>query len=145
VTRTRFLCGFWVVAALQACSPGSPAGGNPVPKDTPAAGSSQSRSSAPAQECALADPDARTALETLQRLGMVTTCQEQRAGVLRLELGPGWSRPPAEHHLNHLFNGYSQQVGADRKPVIELWKRGQKVGQYTIDGLVYGTERTPPQ
>ncbi len=133
-----------VVAGVQACAPTKPASGNPEPSGTAAAGPTRTRNPEPAPECALLDPDARTALETLQRLDMVTTCQEQTAGVLRLELGPGWSRAPAEHHLNHLFNGYGKQVEASQTTVLELWRNGQRVGRYTIDGLVYGTDRASP-
>jgi hypothetical protein len=145
VTLARALLIFGVVAAVQACAPASPARGNPAPSAKPAARPATNQRLDSPQQCALIDPDARTALETLQRLDMVTTCREQTAGVLRLDLGPGFKRAPAEHHLNHLFNGYSQQVPADPKVLIELWKNGRKVGVYAIDGLVYDAERASPQ
>jgi hypothetical protein len=102
-------------------------------------------SSATAQSCVIGDPDARTALETLERLNMVSACEEPSPGLLRLALGPGWSRPPAEHHLDNLFNGYAKQLAKGQKALIELWKGGSKVGEYTIDGLVYGGESSKTQ
>jgi hypothetical protein len=93
--------------------------------------------------CDHLDTDGRTALTTLERLGLIAGCQEAGPGVLRLQIGDKWKRAEAEYHLNHLFNGYSTHVEPEHPVVLELWKDGQKVGQYTIDGLLYGSEFTP--
>lgn len=93
--------------------------------------------------CDHLDTDARTALATLERLEMIAGCQEISPGVLRLQIGDKWVRPPAEYHLNHLFNGYSIHVEPEHAVVLELWENGQKVGEYNIDGLLYGSEFTP--
>jgi hypothetical protein len=107
---------------------------------TPAAPPSAASSKA---ACEHLDPDGRIALATMERLELVAGCQEASPGVLRLQVGEKWKRPEAEYHLNHLYNGYSTHVEAGQAVVLELWKDGKKVGEYTIDGLLYDSEFSP--
>jgi hypothetical protein len=79
----------------------------------------------------------------MERLELIAACEEASPGVLRLQVGDKWKRPEAEYHLNHLFNGYSTHVEPGQRVVLELWRDGKKVGEYTIDGLLYDSEFTP--
>lgn len=106
----------------------------------PAAAPSAQASNAP---CEHLDPDGRIALATMERLQLLAGCQEASSGVLHLEVGDKWKRAEAEYHLNHLFNGYSTHVEPGRRVVLELWRDRKKVGEYTIDGLLYDSEFTP--
>jgi hypothetical protein len=127
--------------ALQACAPAA--------STTPAAPAraSQQPAAAPREQAATfqLDPDGRAALTTLERLNMVTACEEVSPGLLRLRLGGGWDRAGAEYHLSHIYNGYASHVEAGRTVALELWQGNAKIGEYTADGLLIGPEFATPR
>lgn len=126
----------------QACG-GSPASTPPVvPAAAPA--SATPATVRPASSLPL-DPDGRIALATLQRLDMISTCEEASPGLLRLRLGNGWNRAAAEYHLSHLYTSYALQVEPGQTVALELWQGDAKIGEYTADGLLIGPEFAKPR
>jgi hypothetical protein len=144
-TTVASLFALLAAAWLQGC--GAPAGSAPSPAPRPATNPTESnRTGPPAGDPNFTlDADGRTALATMQRLNMITSCEEARPGLLRLTLGSGWVRPTAEYHLNHIYNGYTPHLDPDQAAVLELWQGGQKIGEYTIDGLLMGPEFSTPR
>ncbi|MGH7498831.1 MAG: hypothetical protein ACREL3_08275 [Gemmatimonadales bacterium] len=136
----RKICALLAVWVLAGC--GGQAGSTaPVsPKRSPA--------NAPADQATIPfvlDPDGRIALATLERLNMITTCEEASPGLLRLRLGSGWNRPAAEYHLSHLYNAYAPHIEGGQMVALELWQGNSKIGEYTVDGLLIGPEFSKPR
>jgi len=131
---------------IQGC--GAPGGTNAAvaPRATAAESEPAERTGLPAGRPTFPlDSDGRIARATLHRLDIVTGFEEVRPGLLRLRIGKGWMAASAEYHLSHLFGGYAAQLGPDRKPVMELWQGGRKIGEYTVDGLLIGAEFSTPR
>jgi len=129
-----------VYGLLQACAPA------PSPPPATPAGASQRPAPATQSQGALQlDPDGRAALATLERLNMVTACEEVSPGLLRLRLGSGWDRAGAEYHLSHVYNGYASHIETGRPVALELWQGDGKIGEYTADGLLIGPEFATPR
>lgn len=140
MTAGRNICALLAVSLLQAC--GAPAGSTAPASPKPAS------SNAPAEQATTSfalDPDGRIALATLERLNMITACEEASPGLLRLRLGAAWDRPSAEYHLNHIYNAYTPHVEAGRPVALELWQGNAKIGEYTADGLLIGPEFSTPR
>ncbi len=134
--------GMFMVMALwmsQAC------GGPPAPRPAAPARPPAPASATKDTSTIVLDQDGRIALATLERLNMITACEEASPGLLRLRLGSGWDRPAAEYHLSHLYNAYAPHVESGRTVALELWQGDQKIGEYTADGLLIGPEFAAPR
>jgi hypothetical protein len=78
----------------------------------------------------------RLALADVIRLGIARTIREEKPGLLRLEVGPGFTSASAQHNLQALFAAYGRHhPGRDEPPVLELYRSGTKIGEYTGAGL----------
>lgn len=88
----------------------------------------------------------RRALSDVIRLKIVSEYEEARPGLLVLALGEGYSTGTSvEYNLKRLFAAYEAFLQYEERAVLELWLNGQKIGEYTRDGLLVGPEYTAPR
>jgi hypothetical protein len=88
----------------------------------------------------------RRALSDVTRLKIVSEYEEARPGLLVLALGEGYtSGTSVEYNLKRLFAAYEAFLQYEERAVIELWLNGQKIGEYTRDGLLLGPEYATPR
>jgi hypothetical protein len=88
----------------------------------------------------------RRALSDVLRLKIVSEYEEARPGLLVLALGEGYtSGTSVEYNLKRLFAAYEAFLQYEERAVLELWLNGQKIGEFTRDGLLVGPEFTTPR
>lgn len=88
----------------------------------------------------------RRALSDVMRLKIVSEYEEARPGLLVLALGEGYATGTSvEYNLKRLFAAYEAFLQYEERAVFELWLDGQKIGEYTRDGLLVGPEYTAPR
>jgi hypothetical protein len=88
----------------------------------------------------------RRAMDDGVRLRLVADFQELRMGILRLNLGEGFATSTSvDYNLNRLRLAYSETISIRGPCLLELWYRGQKVGEYTESGLLLGPEYSAPR
>lgn len=88
----------------------------------------------------------RRALSDVTRLKIVSEYEEARPGLLVLALGEGYETGTSvEYNLKRLFAAYEAFLQYEERAVLELWLNGQKIGEYTRDGLLLGPEYTTPR
>jgi hypothetical protein len=88
----------------------------------------------------------RRALDDVARVGIVADFQEVRAGFLRLDLGKGFATGSSvDYNLNRLRLAYSESLNLPTRCILELWDQGQKVGEYTENGMLLGPEYSTPR
>jgi len=91
-------------------------------------------------------PGVRQALNDLTRLGVVAEYGEYRPGLLILVLGDGYkSSQSVEYNLGRLLKAYGNYLHYSVPPVLELWLNGEKIGEYTNQGLLLGPEFNTPR
>lgn len=91
-------------------------------------------------------PGVRQALADLTRLGVVAEYGEYRPGLLILVLGEGFRESQsAEYNLGRLHKAYGAYLQYRIPPVLELWLNGEKIGEYTNQGLLLGPEFSQPR
>jgi hypothetical protein len=91
-------------------------------------------------------PGVRQALNDLTRLGVVAEYGEYRPGLLILVLGDGYRESQSvEYNLGRLLKAYSTYLHYSVPPVLELWLNGEKIGEYTNQGLLLGPEFSQPR
>lgn len=78
-------------------------------------------------------------LQDLHRAGHLEHYEEASRGTLVLVLGGGsGSNPSLEHSLKRLHSAYAMHLHEETPAVLELWLKGEKIGEYTSQGLVIG-------
>ena len=88
----------------------------------------------------------RRALSDVTRLRIVAEYEEARPGLLVLALGDGYvTGTSVEYNLKRLYAAYEAFLQYEERAVIELWLHGQKIGEFTRDGLLVGPEYTTPR
>jgi hypothetical protein len=88
----------------------------------------------------------RQALSDLTRLRIVTAYREVRPGVLALTVGEGFSNATStEYNLIRLHQAYRGFLQYELPAVLELWREGSKLGEYTRDGLLLGPPFSAPR
>ncbi len=88
----------------------------------------------------------RRALSDVTRLKIVSEYEEARPGLLVLALGEGYETGTSvEYNLKRLFAAYEAFLQYEERAVFELWLNGQKIGEYTRDGLLLGPEYSTPR
>jgi hypothetical protein len=89
----------------------------------------------------------RQALADVTRLRIVTEYREVRPGLLALTLGAGYSSAESvEYNLSRLERAYGAFLSFEPPIVIlELWRDGRKIGEYTRDGLFLGSRFSRPR
>jgi hypothetical protein len=91
-------------------------------------------------------PGVRQALADLTRLGVVAEYGEYRPGLLILVLGDGYRESQSvEYNLGRLHKAYGAYLQYRIPPVLELWLNGEKIGEYTNQGLLLGPEFSQPR
>ena len=91
-------------------------------------------------------PGVRQALNDLTRLGVVAEYGEYRPGLLILVLGDGYRESQSvEYNLGRLLKAYGSYLQYRVPPVLELWLNGEKIGEYTNQGLLLGPEFSQPR
>jgi hypothetical protein len=91
-------------------------------------------------------PGVRQALNDLTRLGVVAEYGEYRPGLLILVLGGGYRESQSvEYNLGRLLKAYGAYLQYRVPPVLELWLNGEKIGEYTNQGLLLGPEFSQPR
>ena len=91
-------------------------------------------------------PGVRQALNDLTRLGVVAEYGEYRPGLLILVLGDGYRQSQSvEYNLGRLLKAYGAYLHYSVPPVLELWLNGEKIGEYTNQGLLLGPEFNQPR
>ena len=91
-------------------------------------------------------PGVRQALNDLTRLGVVAEYGEYRPGLLILVLGDGYRESQSvEYNLGRLLKAYGSYLQYRVPPVLELWLNGEKIGEYTSQGLLLGPEFSQPR
>jgi hypothetical protein len=91
-------------------------------------------------------PGVRQALNDLTRLGVVAEYGEYRPGLLILVLGDGYKESQSvEYNLGRLHKAYGQYLQYRVPAVLELWLNGEKIGEYTNQGLLLGPEFNQPR
>ncbi|HET7241401.1 MAG TPA: hypothetical protein VFI77_09585 [Gemmatimonadales bacterium] len=91
-------------------------------------------------------PGVRQALNDLTRLGVVAEYGEYRPGLLILVLGDGYKQSQSvEYNLGRLLKAYGAYLHYSVPPVLELWLNGEKIGEYTNQGLLLGPEFNQPR
>ena len=91
-------------------------------------------------------PGVRQALNDLTRLGVVAEYGEYRPGLLILVLGDGYQQSQSvEYNLGRLLKAYGAYLQYRVPPVLELWLNGEKIGEYTNQGLLLGPEFSQPR
>jgi hypothetical protein len=84
-------------------------------------------------------PGVRQALNDLTRLGVVAEYGEYRPGLLILVLGEGYRESQSvEYNLGRLHKAYGAYLQYRVPPILELWLNGEKIGEYTNQGLLLG-------
>jgi hypothetical protein len=89
----------------------------------------------------------RRALSDVIRLGIVSNYEEVKPGLLVLVLGKGYHTATAvEYNFKQLYAAYIALLNyPDEHPVMELWQRGEKIGEYTRDGMLIGSDYSTPR
>jgi hypothetical protein len=91
-------------------------------------------------------PGVRQALNDLIRLGVVAEYGEYRPGLLILVLGDGYRQSQSvEYNLGRLHKAYGQYLQYRVPAILELWLNGEKIGEYTNQGLLLGPEFNQPR
>jgi hypothetical protein len=91
-------------------------------------------------------PGVRQALNDLTRLGVVAEYGEYRPGLLILVLGDGYRQSQSvEYNLGRLHKAYGAYLQYRVPAVLELWLNGEKIGEYTNQGLLLGPEFNQPR
>jgi hypothetical protein len=91
-------------------------------------------------------PGVRQALNDLIRLGVVAEYGEYRPGLLILVLGDGYRQSQSvEYNLGRLHKAYGQYLQYRVPAILELWLNGEKIGEYTNQGLLLGSEFNQPR
>ena len=88
----------------------------------------------------------RLALGDVTRLHIVAHYEEAGPGRLVLILAKGYaSSTSVQYHLRRLYTAYVDLLDfPETDPVMELWHTGNKLGEYTREGLVAGPEDHAP-
>ena len=84
----------------------------------------------------MGNQDVRSALGNLQRLKIVTGAEEVGPGLVRLSIGTMAPQAQMEFHISFLQGSYQAALPYGQAAVVELWRNGSKVGEYTRKGLV---------
>jgi hypothetical protein len=88
----------------------------------------------------------RQALSDVTRLGIATAYREVRPGVLALTLGEGYSSATStEYNLIRLQHAYGGFLNYQVPAILELWRDGRKIGEFTRDGLLVGPAFSKPR
>jgi hypothetical protein len=83
----------------------------------------------------------REALADVIRLRIVSEYTEVRPGILVLTTGEGYANATSlEYNLRRLHQAYRGLLYYQVPAVLELWRDGRKIGEYTEDGLLLGGE-----
>jgi hypothetical protein len=81
----------------------------------------------------------REALADVIRLRIVSEYTEVRPGLLVLTTGEGYPNATSlEYNLRRLHQAYRGVLYYQMPAVLELWRDGRKIGEYTSDGLLLG-------
>ena len=120
------------VAAVRLAStserPFDLSGPDPLAASPPPTGSSDA-------SAFMGNQDVRSALTNLQRLKIVTGAEEVGPGLVRLSIGTMAPQAQMEFHIGYLQGSYHAALPYGQDAVIELWRNGSKVGEYTRRGL----------
>ena len=82
----------------------------------------------------------------LVRLLQISEYGEYRPGLLILVLGDGYRQSQSvEYNLGRLLKAYGAYLQYRVPPVLELWLNGEKIGEYTNQGLLLGPEFSQPR
>ncbi|HUR92938.1 MAG TPA: hypothetical protein VMY76_00035 [Gemmatimonadales bacterium] len=89
----------------------------------------------------LRQSDLHLALDDVRRLRIVTAFQEMYPGLLRLAVGEGFSAGSSvTYNLRLLHRAYRKSIDYEAPGILELWRAGSKIGEYSSDGLLLGPE-----
>jgi len=93
----------------------------------------------------LRNADLHQALDDVRRLGLVSSFQEMRRGLLRLGVGQGFATGKSViYNFRNLHTAYRKSIDFYGEGILELWRDGQKLGEFTGDGLLLGPEYRRP-
>lgn len=82
-------------------------------------------------------PALKLALGDVLRLGIATSYTERSFGHLVLTVGEGYhTSSSVDYNLSRLYAAYFKSLGYPKvAPVLELWRDGKKIGEFTRAGL----------
>jgi serine/threonine-protein kinase len=103
--------------------------------------------SAPLASSLTDTPAMRLALGDVTRLDIVTAYEEVSPGRLVLVVGDGYNTSSSlAYNLRQLYAAYVELLKYPRRsPVMELWRDGRKIGEYTRSGLHPESTEVPPR
>jgi hypothetical protein len=94
----------------------------------------------------LRNPDFHQAMDDVRRLRLVASFQEMRRGLLRVSTGAQFETGTSvAYNFTRLHAAYSRSIDYYGEAIIEIWRNGRKVGEYTREGLLLGPEYSTPR
>jgi hypothetical protein len=77
------------------------------------------------------------------RQGIVLDYREEAPGIVILGLAPAYSTSMLEFHLERIHRAYGDYLYHSIPAVLELWLHGDRLGEYSNEGLVIGPPPRP--